>query len=242
MLRQWLDTWQPEVITWTNVEFSFGKFTWYSPESNFTASYQVIIWHNNIDVCTFSATCHFSLGARRDIMASNKNEQCLDCILTRKVLSKVQKSCRQECALFVWIRVYWWHLPELQYLAIQWSGNNTRDTTCSSLKMNGPRLDLVPSSEGSAYNKSIQSIFQQCDIDIHFMYKLEIYCSPWQLSLISTGWYQNAVRWCVASNVKNSWHPSPELNLFRHMHLKLRLTPRIKAWIGSYTSEDISYF
>ena len=131
----------------------------------------------------FFCHCHFSLGARRDIMASNKNEQCVDRILTRKVLSKVQKSCRQECALFVWIRVDWWHLPELQYLAIQWSGNNTRDTTCSSLKMNGPRLVLVPSSEGSAYNKSIQSIFQQCDIDIHFMYKLEIYCSPWQLSL-----------------------------------------------------------
>ena len=56
MLRQWLDAWQPEVITWTNVEFSFGKLTWYSPESNFTASYQVIIWHNKIDVCTFSAT------------------------------------------------------------------------------------------------------------------------------------------------------------------------------------------
>ena len=33
-LSQWLDAWQHDAITWTNIEFSFVKLIWFSLESN----------------------------------------------------------------------------------------------------------------------------------------------------------------------------------------------------------------
>ena len=192
--------------------------------------------HDTTVICQFLGNGYLPRGRCRAvhyIMARNKNTQYLDCIRTRKVPSKVQKPCRHECALFFWTRVDWWHLPALQYLAILWSGSNTRDTTCLSVKMNEPRPVWVLTSEGSSNNDFIKSIFLPCDIDIRFMWRLEIYCYPWQLSRIYICWYQSEVWWCIAKNVKSSWLFSPMLHMFHHMHLILRLTSLVNSSCGS---------
>ena len=163
------------------------------------------------------------------IMARNKNTQYLDCILTRKVRSKVQKPCRHECALFVWTRVDCWHLPELQYLAIQWSGNNTRDTTCLSLKMNESRPVWVLSSKGSTNNDSTQSIFLPCDIDIHFATHDNYRLFPFADIRVRCGGALPKI-FRVADFL------SPMLHIFRRMHLILRLTSLVNDSFGSVLS------